>query len=318
MTDPLFSVNIVTRDRREELKNALRSVYNQQYRPFEIVVVDNASRDSTPAMVRKEWPEVRLIELHRNIGCQPGRNIGMKNCRGKYIFNLDDDGWLAPDTLSLIKAEFEQDPRLFVVSARVIIPGIEPKDRPIDDYGPIRKYVANFPGCAAAFRKDALEITGYFPEYPRGHSEEDLALRILAREGRILYLPSAVMYHKLSQIHRDRNEISYWNTRHRLETAFRLEPASYAFLDICWKLFINLRASLKDNSWKGYFRGVARFMYDIPLLVGRRNPVKRNIIARKDYLAKHTVINIEDELIPEKYSVFSKMKDRLTRVIHEK
>ncbi|MEA1928406.1 MAG: glycosyltransferase [Candidatus Auribacterota bacterium] len=311
MTDSLFSINIVTRNRREELKRAIRSVYSQKYRPVEIVVVDNASDDGTPDMVREEWPEIRLIELHRNIGCQPGRNIGMKNCRGKYIFNLDDDGWLDKETLSLISNEFKGDHQLFVVSARVESPAGEPINRQVTDYGKIRRYVANFPGGASAIRTDSLNISGYFPEYPRGHAEADLSLRILDRGGRILYLPTAVMYHKLSQIHRDCNEIRYWSVRHRLETAFRLEPACYAFFDLFWKLFINFRVALRDNSLRGYFRGVSHFIYDIPLLIGRRNPVKREIIARKNYLTRHRVIKIEDELIPEKYSLFSKIRDRL-------
>ncbi|HPJ71728.1 MAG TPA: glycosyltransferase [bacterium] len=89
MPDPLFSVTIVTRNRRKELKRALTSVFTQHYRPIEVVVVDNDSGDGSGEMVREKWPEVRLIELHRNIGCQPGRNIAMKNCRGEFIFNLD-------------------------------------------------------------------------------------------------------------------------------------------------------------------------------------------------------------------------------------
>ena len=48
----------------------------------------------------QEFPNVRLVRVEKNLGCPSGRNFGFAHCRGKYIYLLDDDGWLKDVKLS--------------------------------------------------------------------------------------------------------------------------------------------------------------------------------------------------------------------------
>lgn len=57
----------------------------------EIIVVDNGSVDGSPEMVRKEFPEVELIENKENLGFAKGNNIGIKEAKGEYIMLLNSD-----------------------------------------------------------------------------------------------------------------------------------------------------------------------------------------------------------------------------------
>ena len=91
---PLVSIQIVTWNRRDELARCLESALAQTYKNIEIVVVDNASTDDSAQMVGQEFPNVRLVRVEKNLGCPSGRNFGFAHCRGKYIYLLDDDGWL--------------------------------------------------------------------------------------------------------------------------------------------------------------------------------------------------------------------------------
>lgn len=88
MENPLVSIVILTWNRRSYVLKALESVAKQPYRPLEIILVDSVSTDGTVQAVQKNYPEVRIIRLHRNLGAVEGRNIALANCRGDIIFSI--------------------------------------------------------------------------------------------------------------------------------------------------------------------------------------------------------------------------------------
>ncbi|MBI3815828.1 MAG: glycosyltransferase family 2 protein, partial [Nitrospinae bacterium] len=87
----LVTYIILTRNRKEEVAEALRSVRNQDYTSKEIIVIDNASSDGTDEMIEREFPDVRYYRLDRNVGACAGRNIGIKEAKGDIFIFLDDD-----------------------------------------------------------------------------------------------------------------------------------------------------------------------------------------------------------------------------------
>src|SRR5262245_41093734 len=116
---PFVSILIVTWNRREELARAIQSALVQTYPAKEIVVVDNASTDGTDQMVRQQFPTVRMVVAPRNLGCPSGRNFGLQQCAGEYVFMLDDDGWLQEDAVALCVQRAEAHPSTAVVMAKV-------------------------------------------------------------------------------------------------------------------------------------------------------------------------------------------------------
>src|ERR1700686_3958576 len=76
----------------------------------EIIVVDNASTDGSPEMVRTQFPEVKLIESGANLGFAVGNNIGLKKATGKYICLINSDVNVPADCLPKMHAYMEHQP----------------------------------------------------------------------------------------------------------------------------------------------------------------------------------------------------------------
>lgn len=93
---PLVSVIIPTYNRAHLLGRALRSVINQTFEDFEIIIVDDASTDGTQTLVNSfEDKRISYIKLYLNQGVSVARNIGIQHAQGEYIAFIDsDDEWI--------------------------------------------------------------------------------------------------------------------------------------------------------------------------------------------------------------------------------
>jgi len=94
MEAKLISVIVPAYNREKYIGAALDSIFAQDYRPIEIVVVDDGSTDNT-ASIARSYPDVRYI-YQENQGPVVARNTGLANCTGELISFLDaDDYWPA-------------------------------------------------------------------------------------------------------------------------------------------------------------------------------------------------------------------------------
>lgn len=96
MRRPLVSVVLPTHNRAPLLARAIRSVLAQTYREFELLVIDDASTDATPDVVRSFGdPRVRYLRLDPNRRVAGARNAGIREAAGDVVAFLDDDDfWL--------------------------------------------------------------------------------------------------------------------------------------------------------------------------------------------------------------------------------
>jgi GT2 family glycosyltransferase len=95
-----LSIIIVSWQAREKLKKNLLSIYQADISfLFEVFVVDNNSSDGSSEMIRKEFPQVKLITNSKNLGFSKACNQGIKQSSGKNILLLNPDMYLLKDTL---------------------------------------------------------------------------------------------------------------------------------------------------------------------------------------------------------------------------
>lgn len=105
------SVIIVNYNTKEFLKNCLSSVVEKTSDiNYEIIVVDNASSDSSCDMVKKEFPQVNLIESKENLGFGRGNNLGIKKAKGKYVFLLNSDCEIKNNAIKILFDFMENNP----------------------------------------------------------------------------------------------------------------------------------------------------------------------------------------------------------------
>jgi glycosyltransferase involved in cell wall biosynthesis len=99
---PTVSVIIPTYNREDLICKPIRSVLNQSYQNFEIIVVDDHSTDDTEKVVEGiNDSRIRYIRHQRNSGAAVARNTGIENSKGAYVAFLDsDDEWL-PEKLEM-------------------------------------------------------------------------------------------------------------------------------------------------------------------------------------------------------------------------
>ena len=111
---PDVSIVIVSYNVASLLEGCLRSIFDRPADGLtvELIVVDNASADHSPAFVQQHFPQVRLIANNENYGFPAACNQGWKIATGRYIFFFNPDALLAPDALSRLVGFMEQHPEI--------------------------------------------------------------------------------------------------------------------------------------------------------------------------------------------------------------
>ena len=224
---PAISVVVCTRDRAHRLSaclDHLREARSACSHASEIVVVDNASRDATPDVVRARADGLSLRYLFEpRPGLSTARNRGIAAASGALVAFTDDDCNVDRDWMQAIVDAFASRPKLAILGGMVVPASegdravslrMQAEPRTIESADAI---LATMSGCNMAFRRGVFERVGLFdPAFGKGRrigSAEDLDLmyRALRRECSILYLPHVVVRHAhgrdsataIAEVHRE-------------------------------------------------------------------------------------------------------------------
>jgi GT2 family glycosyltransferase len=203
-TDPRITVVVITRNRRERLVRTLSRLTSLPERP-PVVVVDNASDDGTPDVVRSRFPDVRVVALPANQGAL-ARTVGVRAATTPYVAFSDDDSWWAAGALSRAADHFDAAPRLGLLASRVVVePGgaVDPVCRqmaasplaPAPDLpGPA---VLGFVACGSVVRRRAfLQVGGFHPVIFFAGEETVLALDLAAAGWGLAYVDEVTAHHQ--------------------------------------------------------------------------------------------------------------------------
>jgi len=116
-----LAIVIVSHNAREDLDRCLRSLHDPSPRTtHEIVVVDNASNDGSPEMVRSAWPDVRVIDAGGNLGFSRANNIGIRATSGPLILLLNSDTRVPPDAIDRLVGELGAHAEVAVIGPRLV------------------------------------------------------------------------------------------------------------------------------------------------------------------------------------------------------
>jgi GT2 family glycosyltransferase len=214
-----ISIIVLTFNSIKFIKSCLDSVFNQDFQDFEVIVVDNSSKDGTVDFIKRNYLQVSLVENKKNLGAAKAKNQGIEVSRGKWILILDCDVILEKDFLKRIMSFVKEagdsigsfQPKVLNMDKKTIYScGIYlSKLRRFYDIGKgkfdngqfnISKYIFGACSAAALYKRQMLEEikedTGYFDERFFFLVEDvDLSWRAQRNGWKILYIPEAVCYH---------------------------------------------------------------------------------------------------------------------------
>jgi len=130
MSDRLaLSLIIVSYNAADLLRRCLRSVFaHPPAVPFEVIVVDNASTEGNVDLVRREFPQVRLIVNEANLGFAAANNQGLRTCRGEFILLLNPDTEVPPGALTTLYQTMAAHSEVGVLGCQLLLPSGEPQN----------------------------------------------------------------------------------------------------------------------------------------------------------------------------------------------
>lgn len=178
-----------------------------------VTVIDDASTDGSVAMLRREFPEVQVIERKENGGFSKAVNDGIRATGGEFVVLLNNDVEVTPGFLDSIMPLFE-DESVFAASPRVLLPSRGDLDEGAKTgfwhhgmFGTSQQQgvtdvipVLYATGAAAVYRRSMLEALGGFDEVysPFYWEDADLGYRAWKRGWKSLYQPASTLYHQCS------------------------------------------------------------------------------------------------------------------------
>jgi N-acetylglucosaminyl-diphospho-decaprenol L-rhamnosyltransferase len=215
---------VVTHNARGHLDRCLDALAGV---PYEVIVVDNASSDRTPDLVRERVPSARVIELPENIGFGAANNVGMEAAAGRWYLLLNSDAWPRADGIESLRAFAAANPEVGITGPRLVGPDgrvqksvrgfptlwrlateyfflrkLAPRSRLLNDF-----YGAGFDyrsrqsadflmGAVLLLRREAVdEVGGFDPAFFMFSEEADLCYRMRAAGWAVEFTPDAEFVH---------------------------------------------------------------------------------------------------------------------------
>ena len=198
---PRFSVVVCTRNGDHTLRACLESLVALRYPDFEILVIDDGSRDAT-AEIAKSFDRV-LYHFQEHAGLSVARNLGAKLANGSIIAYTDDDCIAHPDWLLHLSHAFADTSVVAAGGPNIPPPPRNQMERVVAAAPGAPAHVLlddteaeHLPGCNLAIRKEELDqIGGFRAEFMTAGDDVDVCWRLREADGRLLFVPGAMVWH---------------------------------------------------------------------------------------------------------------------------
>jgi GT2 family glycosyltransferase len=218
----LIYVVTLTWNQKDDTLACLESLSQMTYSNYRLLLVDNASSDGTVEAVREVYPEVEIVVNNCNLGFPGGFNVGMQHALdqgAEYVLIINNDTAVAPDMLDQLVAEAGPSdvgmlaPKIYYADPPDLIwsvggdchPWLLEMTHKGDkqwDRGQWEQVIERdfLVGCALLFTRQMLAEVGMFDMlyYPIYYEDVDLCIRARRTGYRLLLVPQARMWHKVS------------------------------------------------------------------------------------------------------------------------
>jgi GT2 family glycosyltransferase len=321
------SVIVVNWNGASYLSQCLGSLSQQSYTDTEIILVDNGSSDQSIDLVRKDFPEVKLIELADNSGFTGGNLAGLSIAQGEFIALVNNDTRVERDWLEKLLGPMMVEPTVGICASKLIIEGTDLIDSAGDGlatggvgfnrgFGVSRREYCSFEpvfaACAAAalYRREMINDIGFLDEDFFLYDEDvDLSFRAQLAGWKCMYVPEAVVYHKgnatavrLSDTH------VYYHTRNLEFVWIKNMPTGLMFRFAHHKLLQELGSfcylCLRHMKWRAFFKAKRDALKMLPVILGKRKTIQTRKRVSNRYIRQLLTTYFSAAMIRQKFVQF--------------
>lgn len=237
--EPKVGIVLVNYNGEKFQNDCIRTIKQMTYNNYEIIVVDNDSKDKSVELLKNEFPEVNLIETGENAGVAKGNNIGIKaaiklNCEYILLLNNDTEVDLNMLTVMIQKADknklvtckmyyYEPNTMLWYAGGKINWNKATTTHFGEDeiDCGQYdeSKYVEYTPTCCLLIHKSVFDEVGLMDEkYFMYYDDTDFIARCNKKGYKIWYEAGAKLWHKVSSSSggKQSKTVMYYSNRNRL------------------------------------------------------------------------------------------------------
>lgn len=207
MSDSGISVVIPTFNRAEDCREAIHSVQDQTEAPDEIIVVDDASTDSTGRVVQSMADSrIKYLRHNQNLGGASARNTGVEHATGEMIGFLDSDDKWRPNKLERQLGTYDSHPNSVAVYCNSMIEDIDTGSKNVasqpnysgDVYAELLRGWCPTTTSAFLVEKEAIQSVGGFDERFASFQDYDLWIQ-LARVGEFSYVDEPLVIRRVGR-----------------------------------------------------------------------------------------------------------------------
>ena len=286
MEYPLVSIITVNYDHPEVTLALLSSLRLITYPNIEIIVIDNASPNDDPNILKSSYPEIIFIKSSVNLGFAGGNNLGIRKAHGKYLLFINNDTEVEPGFLEPLVAKCESDTKIGAVSPKIIFYN-QPDTIQFCGQAPMNHYTMRSHGIGhgaidkGQFDADSLthfvhgaammvpmsviKDVGLMPEcYFLYYEELDWCARMKQAGYQLWYVHNSTILHKESISTGKLSPFkTYYINRSRLLYLRRNVKGMTFFVAMMYQIFVaipkNLTVSLLKKD-KGHFKAYTRML----------------------------------------------------------
>ncbi|MBD3238813.1 MAG: glycosyltransferase [Candidatus Moranbacteria bacterium] len=303
-----ISVIILNFNGEKYLKRCLESIFNQDYRKKEIIVVDNASTDKSVQIIQENYlNKVKLIKLNKPVGFSAGNNIGIKKAKFNYIFLLNNDTELEQNCLYSVNKRIKncRNKKWGVMACKMRLKNypkilnslgisLQKKEWGFDNFiGCVdffqhddlpRLFGASFGACI--IKKSLFKKIGYLDEnYFFYYEDTDFCYRAQLSGYAILPCPQAIVYHEFSKSSANdergflfKAKLAISNRLYLIIKNFYLKALIRYLLSFLVNDLSKMIMALKNfnfNTFLNYLKAYLRFIKILPLALKQRSKINK-------------------------------------------
>lgn len=281
------TVVVTTKNRREELRRALRSAFSQSV-PIEVLVLDDGSTDGTSEMVSSEFPQARLYSFRESSGYIVRRNEASRLASSEIVVSIDDDAEFSSERVIEQSLANFTDSR--IVAVAIPLSGANGRVWPRPQQSSECYVTDAFIGTAHAVRRDVfLQLNGYRESLIHQGEESDFCIRGL-EAGHVVRVGNSDPIHHHESPRRNFRRMDFYGRRNDILFAWHNVPWPYLSLHLIATTFNGVIFATRTRSAvrvRDLLAGLLRGYVDCLKYVSRRQPVSRGIYRLSRRLKKN-------------------------------